>query len=195
MYKEINGDVLFSAKIIHEGANAYIIRTNDNNVYKIYKRAFDNGENVLTVDDYKKRLEYIISCRDKIKGSILPKKILIYNGYLIGVEIEYFDDCITLREYLTSNHDIDLVRMKKDILNKLKELIDCGIVPTDPHFENILVREKNGQWEIFLIDLDDIDVLIFSDTDSQVFKESSTYVCHFVVDECFKQLKNGNTYS
>lgn len=191
MYKKIDKDILAEMDVLNEGTHAYIIRGKDGHVYKVYKKCFKNGQYCLELKETRERLEYIVSKKEQVQKSKLPLHILEYNGYPIGVEIEYFEDCVTLKEYLMNNMDADINQIKQTLLDILNELIENNIVPTDPHFENFLVRRKGIQIEILSIDLDDIDVFVFPNNKYDIFKESSISACYSVIDKSFEILKSG----
>ena len=92
------------------------------------------------------RLSYIVSQRDSVKKTELPSDILFCNGKPVGIKMPYYENAQTLRDYLISNPDVDLGEVKNEVHGIVGELIEHGIVPADPHFENFLVTfDENGK--------------------------------------------------
>lgn len=106
-------------------------------------------------DPYKKLSE--LNRLTKTNSLNLITGVLSYKGLLVGIQMNYLKDYITLKEISTRVED-----SKLDIyLNKVYELI-CdllmeNIVPTDVKEDNILVNEKTK--EVVLIDLDGIETI------------------------------------
>ena len=149
----------------------------DDKLYKIYYRDFiktyinkdkdflDNEVNSLLEiekltnfglrDPYKKIND--LSRLLATKSSNLITGVLSYNGLLVGIQMNYLKDYITLKEISLRVKDSQL-----DIyLNKAYELV-CdllmdNIVPTDVKDNNILVNEETK--DVALIDLDGIETI------------------------------------
>lgn len=192
MYKEITKEVLESSSFLAEGTTCIIIRTEEGEAYKIYKQAIDyikgSGIYNLELEYEKERLEFIVSHKDEIKNSRMPDAILSVDGKPVGVKIEYYDNCVTLLEYLQKNPEIDLDVVKNKLHDIVGEMIKYNIIPTDPNFENFMVRLDREEPEIVMVDVDDIYVDVYPPGKSEVFKESSIHACYNVIDLSFQSL-------
>ena len=106
-------------------------------------------------DSYKKLNE--LNRLAGTKSASLITGVLSYKGLLVGIQMNYLKDYVTLKETSTWVEDSQL-----DIyLNKIYELI-CdllmeNIVPTDVKESNILVNEETN--DVALIDLDGIETI------------------------------------
>ena len=119
----------------------------------------------------KQRLEFIVSHKDEIKNSRMPDAILSVDGKPVGVKIEYYDNCVTLLEYLQKNPETDLDVVKNKLHDIVGEMIKYNIIPTDPNFENFMVRLDREEPEIVMVDVDDIYVDVYPPGKSEVFKD------------------------
>ena len=161
MYKEITKEVIENSTFLAEGTTCLIVRTSSGEVYKIYKQALDY-----------------------IKGSG------IYN-----LDLEYETERL---EFIVSHKDkIKNVRMPEAIVSFdgkprlyeiVGEMIEHNIIPTDPNFENFMVRFNNGEPEIVMVDVDDIYVDVYPPGKSEVFKSGSIHSCYNVIDLSFQSL-------
>lgn len=193
MYKEITKEVIEKSMFLAEGATCLVIKTESGEVYKIYKQALDYikgcGIYNLELDYEKQRLEFIVSHKDKIKKSRMPEAIISVDGKPVGVQIEFYDNCITLLEYLKKNLDTDLEKVKAKLYEIVGEMIDYSIIPTDPNFENFMVRINNGEPEIVMVDVDDIYVDVYIPGKDMIGKDASIRSCYNVIDLAFENLK------
>lgn len=194
MYKEITKEIIEKSTFLAEGTTCLIVKTESGEVYKIYKQALDYikgcGIYNLELEYEKQRLEFIVSHKDKIKKSRMPEAIISVDGKPVGVKIEFYDNCVTLLEYLEKNPDTDLENVKAKLYEIVGEMIEYSIIPTDPNFENFMVRINNGEPEIVMVDVDDIYVDVYPPGESEVFKESSIHACYNVIDMSFQNLNN-----
>lgn len=194
---EITKEILKESKIIHKGTTSYIMQYK-NLTYKIYKGAFDyiitNTEYNLEEKETLNRLNYLVSKRKDITLTDLPSDLLTYNGKPVGVEITYYKKGITVQDYLKENYTEENVRLiKKQILKIIKELIENGIIPTDPHLENFLVCQNEiGSYEIKMIDTDDQYISVYPNNQRDVWYESEISTCYRVIDLSFENLANTN---
>ena len=167
---------LLNPNPIFQGQFGKIVLDN-NKLYKIYYRDFiktyinkdecfldDEVNGLLEIekltnfelrDPYKKLKE--LSRLTSTKSASLITGVLSYKGLLVGIQMNYLKDYITLKEISTRVED-----SKLDIyLNKVYELV-CNllmenIVPTDVKEDNILVNEETN--DVALIDLDGIETI------------------------------------
>lgn len=85
----------------------------------------------------------------------LVKGILMYNGYMVGVLLNYYRDYSKLSDVAKSLSGDVLRSLMARIKEKLIEMIQHGILPRDIKENNILVRPDD--LDIVFIDLDDIE--------------------------------------
>jgi len=190
---EITKDIIKESKILHEGTTSYIMQYKDL-TYKIYKSAFayviQNEEYKLEEKETLNRLNYVISKRKDVTLTDLPSDLLTHNGKPVGVTITYYEKGITLKDYLIENYSDENIRLiKKRILNIIKELIENGIIPTDPHLENFLIYHNDkGSYEIKMIDTDDQYISVYPNNKKNVWYESELSTCYRVIDLSFENL-------
>lgn len=151
----LNGDKLY--KIYYKDFIKTYINKNDNflddEVSSLLE--IERLTNLGLRDPYKKLTE--LNRLAGTKSSNLITGVLSYKGLLVGIQMNYLKDYITLKEISTRVED-----SKLDIyLNKVYELV-CNllmenIVPTDVKEDNILVNEETN--DIALIDLDGIETI------------------------------------
>ena len=85
----------------------------------------------------------------------LVKGILMYNGYMVGVLLNYYRDYSKLSDVAKSLSGDVLRSLMARIKEKLIEMMQHGILPRDIKENNILVRPDD--LDIVFIDLDDIE--------------------------------------
>ena len=163
---EFTKEFFSESKIISEGTTSYILQHKTGIVCKLYKGAVDyifkNGDYLLDEKDVFNRLKYILSKKNDVILTDLPNEILIYDGKPVGVVIEYYENSITLKDFF-DNNDIEIEKIKNKVIEIVEELIENGIVPTDPHFENFLVSfDEDGNYSINMVDIDDNTSHFFS---------------------------------
>ena len=151
----LNGDKLY--KIYYKDFIKTYINKNDNflddEVSSLLE--IERLTNLGLRDPYKKLTE--LNRLAGTKSSNLITGVLSYKGVLVGIQMNYLKDYITLKEISTRVED-----SKLDIyLNKVYELV-CNllmenIVPTDVKEDNILVNEETN--DVALIDLDGIETI------------------------------------
>ena len=122
----------------------------------------------------------------------LPNEILTYNGKPVGVLINYYKESISLNDYLLTNNSENVLRsVRKQILIIVNELINHGIIPTDPHFDNFVVCfNDNGTCTLKMIDTDDQYISIYPNNKRDVWYQSQLSACYRVIDLSFDNLKN-----
>lgn len=192
MYKEINKEILDKSTFLAEGTTCIIVRAENGDAYKIYKQSLDyiKGSGIYNLDlaYEKERLEFIVGSKDKIKLSRIPSAILSCDGKPVGVKIEFYDNCMTLQEYLEQNPNTDLEVVKTKLYEIVGEMIENNIIPTDPNFQNFMVRLDKEEPEIVMVDLDDIYVDVYLPGKNLTFKESSIHACYNVIELSFQSL-------
>ena len=81
------------------------------------------------------------------------------------------------------NPDVDLGEVKNEVHGIVGELIEHGIVPTDPHFENFLVTfDETEKRKLNMVDVDDNYVSIYPDGKRDFFYQSEVSTCYRVID-------------
>lgn len=162
---------LLNPNPIFQGQFGKIVLDN-NKLYKIYYRDFiktyinkdecfldDEVNSLLEIekltnfelrDPYKKLNEL-----NRLAGTKSPNLItgvLSYNGLLVGIQMNYFKNYITLKEISTRVEDSKLVIYLNKVYELVCNLLMENIVPTDVKEDNILVNEETN--DVVLIDLD-----------------------------------------
>lgn len=190
---QITQKFIQESQIKNEGTTSYIMEHKSGLVFKIYKSLFDyifnNAEYALEEVEVRNRLNYIVSKRNDVKLTKLPQDTLCFNGKIVGVTIEYFESGITLFEFLKDNLDVDLFVLKERILKIVDELIENGIIPTDPHFENfVITMNEDGTYQLNLIDTDDIYISVYPNGHRDVWYDSQKNACYRVIELSFKEI-------
>ncbi len=106
------------------------------------------GETVVSEAEMQeqKKLQYLFKIG-------LLKGILMYNGYKIGVLLNYYKDYLKLTDVSHELSSDSLKFLMESIRSKLEELMQNGVFPRDLKEDNILVRQKD--LDVVFIDLDD----------------------------------------
>lgn len=112
------------------------------NFEKITNSDLKNSSKRLEV--LKKLLE--TKSRDLITG------VLSYNGVLVGIEMKYYEDYISLASVSKTVSNEDLDKYLSESYNLISDLMSHNIVPRDIKEDNILINPKTG--DVVLIDLD-----------------------------------------
>ena len=190
---ELNKTFVKNSNVLASGTTSYIMTSENGITYKLYKATLDyicnDGEYQLDKENVLERLNYIISKKNDVLLTCLPNDILMYKGNPVGVQITYFDNSITLEEYLINNKDVDLLQLKQQLLKIVEELIQNGIIPTDPNFKNFLVCfDEMGKRKINMVDVDDVYVSIYPDNKRDVWYESEVFACYRCIDLSFDNL-------
>lgn len=151
----LNGDKLY--KIYYKDFIKTYINKNDNflddEVSSLLE--IERLTNLGLRDPYNKLTE--LNRLSKTNSLNLITGVLSYKGLLVGIQMNYLKDYITLKEISTRVEDAEL----EIYLNKVYELV-CNllmenIVPTDVKEDNILVNEETN--DVALIDLDGIETI------------------------------------
>lgn len=170
---------LFKDNIIGQGFFGIVLEYDDDTLIKLYyrdvRRTYSN-RNINLLDDeielQKRRLEEMVDYLEYIspieakKNDLLfeiglLKAIVMYNGYKIGVLLDYYRGYQKIGELFNklSNEE------KKVVLNNLRNYLDFliskGLYPTDIWEDNVLVNPSN--LDVKIIDLDDNMTLVECD--------------------------------
>lgn len=192
---EVSKEMIQGCEIVNEGTTSFILRNNTGAAFKVYKREMayiaGNSEYSGEKDSTLSRLSYIVSQQDKVKKTKLPNEVLTFNGCPVGTQIPYFENAVTLKSYLEDNPETDLEEVKGEMFGIVGELIEHGIIPTDPHFENFLVTfDEEGKRQINMVDVDDVYVSIYSNGKRDVFYDSEVAACYRVLDLSFESIRS-----
>ena len=167
-------NLLLNRDSFSSGVYGKLVLNNDK-LYKIYYKDFievyfkKNGEkldeivdNWLEIEnelgyglrDANKMLEKLKRLEDT-KSSELISGVLSYRGLLVGIEMNYYKDYITLSEasLIVSKEELDDYIKKCCYL--VQDLLLHNIIPEDIKEDNVLVNLKTG--DVILIDLDDFE--------------------------------------
>ena len=151
------------------GAFGILFEYNDSTLLKIYYEDIFNtyttldsnklDQEIINININKlEQLKKIYTTLKKTKTNSLIKGIITYNGYPIGILLEYYKNYLKLSiayKKLNQNAKIKVLSNIKELLNNLFE---NDIYPTDIKEDNILINPDN--LDIKLIDLDGIETQI-----------------------------------
>lgn len=192
---QITKEILEKSKVINEGTTCYIMQYGPT-TYKVYKGTIKyingTGEYGLEEKEVSNRLNYIVSKKKDVVLTDLPTDVMIYDEKPVGVVINYYNNSVTLKDYLLENGTEEITNMmRQQVLNIVEELIKNGIIPTDPHLDNFLVCYKeDGSFELKMIDTDDQYISIYPDNKRDIWYDSEVSACYRVIDLAFEDLKN-----
>lgn len=201
---EINSEVIRGCEITNEGTTCFIMRAENGAAFKVYKNALGyiagNSEYDMDEGYVMGRLSHIVSQRDSVKKTQLPSDILFCNGKAVGIKMPYYENAQTLRDYLISNPDVDLGEVKNEVHGIVGELIEHGIVPADPHFENFLVTfDETGKRKLNMVDVDDHYVSVYPEGAKRGLSyDIDVSACYRVIDlsiEDVNSKRNGSIHN
>ena len=198
---EITKEIIKDSQVLHEGTTCYIMQYNDAVTYKIYKGAIEyiaeRGEYKLDENETQRRLNYLVSKRNDVTLTDLPSNVLTFNGKAVGVDITYYKNSMTLKDYLVENNTKEnILFMKQQTLQIVNELITNGIVPTDPHLENFLICYNNdGSYKLNMIDTDDQYISVYPNNKKDIWYEAEVEACYRVIDLSFEKLMDNKKMS
>ena len=135
-----------------DGVYIFQSKENPNVAYRIYKTfadyGFDNKEDAKLVSEFIKR-------QKDIKLSKLPTGIVTLENKIIGQEIPYFEDSISMHAFskIMRVEDVIPTRLYIKILKIIKELYQNGIYYLDNHSKNFLVL-SGRDYKVEIIDFD-----------------------------------------
>ena len=149
--KKVNNDTcikIYYKDIFNTYAKRDINALDDdiNLLIKVYEDTSSDKNTQEIRENERKKLEYL----HKIG---LVKRVLTYKGYMIGIEMNYYEDYIPLnkaRDYLEKENYTEVLYR---IRTKLDEFLKNNIFPQDLSRSNILINIKT--LDIVFIDLDD----------------------------------------
>lgn len=134
----------------------YIFQSNNNpNIaYRIYKEYADHDFSGYMDDEM---IQKFTKVKDKIKLSKLPTALITMDGKIVGQEIAYFPNAVTLLEFSRKNRNINYqTKIYLDVLKILEELYHNGIIYLDCNPSNFLINFDNDELKVEIIDFDPI---------------------------------------
>lgn len=147
-------DFFHAADSCAEGVYIYQTYRNPNVAYRIYKEFADNGFNGYQDD---KLIERLLERKNRITLAQFPTGVITLDGKIIGQEIPYFPEAMTIYDYSKSTEDKNPIKIYTQIVNILKELYDNGILYLDNHGRNFMINKDR---KIEIIDFEDGQVKI-----------------------------------
>ena len=184
-------NLLLNKNYFSKGSKGILTLKNDklSNIYfnDFINTYYKNNQNLLDDEVKSLRIKKNISKNPKRKFKVLKRLsdtksnnlitgLLSYKGILVGIEMNYLKDYITLEKALSTipyskfNEFVDICYKKCEEL--IDDLLKQGIIPYDIHEENILVNMNTNDFQ--LIDLDDESTKYMSK--KYVLKHS--YICN-----------------
>lgn len=130
--------------------------------YRIYKSFADYGFNGYNDD----RLVQILRERqENINLSKFPTGVVTLDGSIIGQEIPYFPNKITLYKLFLEHKKISPIKIYRAVLDVLNEMYDNGIIYLDNHPKNFMV-DPTDPASVDVIDFDETYVKFDDDSET-----------------------------
>ena len=176
-YKELTkeevGNILFHLEEVDRGSFGVVKKVNSNTCIKIYYKDIFNTYAKKDINELDDEIDILISVykasgvdvnvqeireneRKKLEYLYkigLLKRILTYKGYMIGIEMQYYRDYLSLKEARYFLNKEDYQQILDRIRKKLDEFMANNIFPQDLSRNNILINIKT--LDIIFVDLDD----------------------------------------
>ena len=134
-----------------EGVYVYQTYHDPNVAYRIYKCFADLGFNGYQDDILINELQ---KKQRLIKSTTFPTGVITLDGNIIGQEIPYFINNITLLELFKTYNNFDIVNIYLQVLSVLKEMYDNGILYLDNHPKNFMINPNLCDSKINTIDFE-----------------------------------------
>lgn len=117
--------------------------------YRIYHEfaspGYDNCVDAEMIQKLQERQPYVI-------GTKFPTGVVTMDGRVIGQEVPFFEDYVTLLEFSKKKHSgLDVISIYIDVLKILKEMYQQDILYMDNHAGNFMI---NADHHIEVIDFD-----------------------------------------
>lgn len=134
------------------GVNVYQTHGNPNIAYRIYKEFADYGFNG---QDDARLIQNLSERNTNIKLSKFPTGVVTLDGRIIGQEIPYFPNSVTLLDYIKIKYpNINPFNLYIEVLKILKEMYDNGIIYLDNHPKNFMITEDDHSYKMNIIDFE-----------------------------------------
>ena len=154
-----------------KGVFIYQNRQKPTKAYRIYKEFADYGFNGYNDDTLIQELQ---ERKDGINLTEFPTGVVTYENKIIGQEIPYYEDYMSIHEFIQNFKDIDLPTLYRMILDILKELYDHGILYYDVHTKNFLIKNDESGIKVNLIDFE-YDLMSFEVTPQNLKRMLKNY--------------------
>lgn len=148
------------------GVYIYQSYSNPEIAYRIYKAFADCG-----FDGYEddKLIQKLSERQKNINLSKFPTGVVTLSGKIIGQEIPYYANDITLFEFFNKYKNINPIKIYYAVLEILNELYYNGIIYLDTHPKNFMINLLNEYPSVDIIDFE-YSRIIFDD-DSEVYRK------------------------
>lgn len=141
----------FDDHLITTGVYIYQSYNNPNIGYRIYKEFANQGFNGYNDE---KIIQQLQEKQQKIHLTTFPTGVVTLDNKIIGQEIPYYYDSMTLYEYFKKYNVSNPFQIYLVILDALKELYDEQILYLDVHYKNFMINPTN--LKINIIDFDEV---------------------------------------
>lgn len=118
------------------GVYIYQDYKNPNIAYRIYKQFAEYNFNGYSDD---KLIEKLQLSQKNITKTLFPTGVVTLDRRIIGQEIPFYCNSVTILEYIKNSKDIDPISTYIQILDILKELLENDIVYLDVHSRNFVI--------------------------------------------------------
>lgn len=145
---------------------------------KAYRISKDYNSIVCNLTREPEFLSKLQDVQPKVLLSEFPMGVLTFQNRVIGQEIPYYGNYVTIHEYFVNNRIENPYPMFRTVLDILTELYDNGIIYTDVHNHNFMVS-TDGKETVKPIDFEDGFVL-FSPKDKYYEKVLRTNYLHAI---------------
>lgn len=138
------------------GCYVYVDKNNSNRAFRIYK---DYADYKYTCHDDAKFISELQNRQKNVKLTEFPTGVVSLENYVIGQEIIYYNNYLTLQNSLEFINKDKIIKYYIDILKILKELVNNEIIYKDLHYGNIVVDIVNDvvkliDFESFFVSFD-----------------------------------------
>lgn len=134
------------------GVLIYQSNINPNVAYRIYKDYADCG--YYDYNDYK-FIQKMMERQLNISLTKFPTGVVTLDGNVIGQEVPYFYNSITVYDFLGKYKDVNPIKIYRGILEALKEMYENGILYLDIHPGNFMINPNLNNINIDTIDFEE----------------------------------------
>lgn len=197
--KELNGNLgIFKVETFCSNNDLFGSSFNQQNGVYIYQTYYDKSKALRIYKDFAD-YRYIFYDDDKLisilqerqKDVVLtnfPTGIVSIENKIIGQEIPYYENSVTLLEYVLNNqNNLDIKYIYISILNILKELVNNGIIYKDIHSKNFMIDQASKaikliDFESRFIDIDPVEKSSYEGMIRNLISLLSTFNRYLKVD-------------
>lgn len=120
--------------------------------YRVYNCWNDYGFSSLWED---RLIQSLQERQQNIKLSTFPTGVITLDGNIVGQEIPFYENHITLHDLSKSKLKVENpIRIYREILDIIKEMLDNGILYMDAHGRNFLLNKENILDRVKIIDFE-----------------------------------------